>query len=70
MLFLPMFIFLKMIYSQNDETGVIELDGLKIRIFFAGQPWCIFLKFFPWILWVLFYGGIAVTFLKQKLKVL
>ena len=32
MLFLPMFIFFKMMYSQNDETGV--LDVLEIRVFF------------------------------------
>ena len=51
-----MFMFLEMIYSQNDETGVIESEGLKIKIFFAGQPWCIFFKilfmdFMGFILW-------------------
>ena len=37
MLFLPMSIFFKMMYSQNDETGVLEV--LQIKIFFAAQPW-------------------------------
>ena len=32
-----MFMFLKMMYSQNDETGALEV--LVIKIFFAAQPW-------------------------------
>ena len=35
-LFLPMFIFCKRMYSQNDETGILEV--LEIFFFFATQP--------------------------------
>ena len=45
MLFLPLFIFYFIIiivfffdaYSQNDETGVLEV--LEIKFFFPDQPW-------------------------------
>ena len=37
MLFLPMFIFLKIMYSQNDEIDVLEV--LEIKILFVAQPW-------------------------------
>ena len=32
-----MLIFLKMMYSQSDERGI--LDILQIKILFAAQPW-------------------------------
>ena len=58
-----------MMYSQNNETGVLEV--LEIKILFAAQPWWaefyrIFLKFFQWILH--FGDGISETFLKKKKK--
>ena len=47
---------LKMIYSQSDERGI--LDVLEIKIFFAAQPWWAeflknFLKFLfvDFVLW-------------------
>ena len=54
-------------YSQNDETGVLEV--LETKVFFAAQPWWeglyrIFKKFSPRILQ--FSGGISVSFLKIK----
>ena len=33
--FIPMFIFLKIIYSWNDETRVLEV--LEIKIFFSAK---------------------------------
>ena len=36
MFLLPIFIFMKMMYSQNNETDILEV--LKIKIFFAAQP--------------------------------
>ena len=67
-LFLPMFIFCKRIYSQNDETGILEV--LEIFFFFATQPsWADlykrFSKFFLWILQLVI--GISVIFLKTKI---
>ena len=55
-----------MMYSQNDETGVLEV--LEIKIFFYVQQWLpgfyqFFKKFFLWILH--FGGGITVTFLRE-----
>ena len=35
-LFSPTLIFLKMMYFQSDETGI--LDILEIKIFFTAQP--------------------------------
>ena len=32
-----MFIFFKKMYSQNGETGILEV--LENKIFFAAQPW-------------------------------
>ena len=58
-----------MMYSQNNETGVLEV--LEIKILFAAQPWWaefhrIFLKFFQCILH--FGYGISETFFKKKKK--
>ena len=40
---LPVY-FLKMMYSGNNETGVLEV--LEIKIFFAAQPcWADFIEF-------------------------
>ena len=67
-LFLPMFIFCKRMYSQNDETGILEV--LEIFFFFATQPsWADlykrFSKFFSWILQLVI--GISIIFLKTKI---
>ena len=65
----PMLNFLKLMYSQNNETGILEV--LKIKIFFAAQSWWaeflrIFLKLFLWIL--RFGGDISTSFLKTEKK--
>ena len=44
-----MFRFLKIVYSQNDEIGVLEV--LELKVFFAAHLWWvdfdkIFVKFF------------------------
>ena len=36
-LFHPMFNFLKIMYSQNDKTGVLEVP--EIKFLFAAQTW-------------------------------
>ena len=50
------------VYSQNDETYVLEV--LENRIFSAAQPWwedLNILKILPWVLQMI--DGISVSFL-------
>ena len=54
-------------YSQNDDTGVLEV--LEIKIFFAVQPGGMTLKdVLKTSLWVLqFTSGISTCFLKTNI---
>lgn len=64
-----MFIVLKIIYSQNDETGLLEVVGMKFFYMLNHGRQAFFFKFFLWIL--PFGGGITWSFLKIiKLKYL
>ena len=65
-LFLHRLIFLKMMYSQSNQTGI--LDVLEIKNV-AAQLWWAALKDFFLILSILHFGGdITVTFLRKKKK--
>ena len=65
-LFLHMLIFLETMYSQSNQTGI--LDVLEIKNF-AAQPWWVVLKDFFLILSILHLGGgITVTFLRKEKK--
>ena len=56
-----------MMYSRNNETGVLEVP--EIKIFFAAQPWW---EDFHWIFknifqWILHFGdAISEIFLKKR----
>ena len=72
-LFLSMFVFLKTMYSQNDETGILEVGSTNQNFLYC--PIMMFrvlenlFKFFQWILQ--FGSGISVVFLKtKKLKII
>ena len=62
-----MLIFLNMMNSQSDKTGI--LDVLEITFLqpkYGGQPLTDFLNIFLWIL--PFVGGITTTFLRKGKK--
>ena len=65
-LFLHRLIFLEMMYSQSNQTGILDVLDIKNV---AAQLWWAALKDFFLILSILHFGGdITVTFLRKEKK--